>query len=166
MTPSIFHALTGVTRAIAHHSDPAYRFWMAMGLLCDLSLQNDPDGILIAIDCAEEFASTGTPSEMDVPLVRNPSGNVIDILHHEAGYAGHTLVELAREIALTSVIDSRLVALEAACLWLIQDKGNGLDDLLSNAARLRAEGLGVEALGFPLARDFAASPSSTTQSYS
>ncbi len=152
MTSAIFHNLTRATRLTAHHPDPTFRFWMAVGLFCDLSLQNDLDGVFIALEAVLEFNETGRPDEMDVPFTRDAAGIVNDILHHEADYTGHSLVELAREIALLEDPEMRLVLIEAACLRLFQDKADNADDLLAKATRVRAQRLSIHLLGIPLAQ--------------
>ncbi|MBC1183991.1 hypothetical protein HF680_15215 [Brevundimonas sp. WCHBH090558] len=146
MSSGILHNLAQATHKTANHHDAAFRFWMGVGLLCGLSLQNDYDGIFIATDAVADFNLTGTPWTMDVPLVRNASGAVIDILHEEAGYAGHTWVEVAREIALTTDPEVRLVAIEAATLRMVVDGDDRLEDLLEKLMTVRRDGLGVEAL--------------------
>lgn len=151
MSSGVLHNLVHATRRTANHPDAAFRFWMGVGILCDLSLQNDYDGIFIAAYAVADFNLTGMPGTMDVPIIRDASGAVIDILHEEAGYAGSTLVELAREIALTSDPEVRLVAIEAACLRLLIDGEDRLEDLLNKIALVRRDGLGAEALDPSLA---------------
>ncbi len=146
MSSGILHNLVQATRRTANHHDAGFRFWMGVGLLCDLALQNDYDGIFIAADGVADFNLTGTPKTMDVLMVRNASGVVIDILHEEAGYAGHTWVEVAREIALTTDPEVRLVAIEAACLRILVNGEDRLEDLLEKLTAIRRDGLGVEAL--------------------
>lgn len=158
MTSGILHNLVLATHLVAHHPDPAFRFWMAVGLFCDLSLQNDPDGVFIALESVLEFNKTGNPDEMDVPFTRDASGAVIDIRHHEADFAGHSLVELAREIALLEDPEMRLVATEAASIRLIQDSNDDVDDLLVKLTRVRAERMSIHALGLPLALHACARP--------
>lgn len=88
---------------------------------------------------------------MDVPFIKDAAGVVVDIRHDQADYVGHTLVELAREIVLIDQVETRLVALEAACVQLIQNNDDDLDALLAKARRLRAGSLDVETLDVPLA---------------
>ncbi|WP_426038228.1 hypothetical protein [Brevundimonas sp. DC300-4] len=152
MTSAILHNLARATHLTAHHPDPAFRFWMAVGLFCDLSLQNDVDGVFIALEAVLEFDATGRPDEMDVPFTRDAAGVVVDIRHHEADYTDHSLVELAREIALLENPEMRLVLIEAACLRLFQDKDDNADDLLAKATRARAQRLSIHVLGIPLAQ--------------
>jgi len=154
MSSGILHHLVQATRKTANHHDAAFRFWMGVGLLCDLSLQNDYDGIFIAADAVADFNLTGTPETMDVPIVRDALGAVIDILHEEADYAGHTWVEVAREIALTSDPEVRLVAIEAACLRMLVNGEDRLEDLLEKLTLMRRNGLGVEAFDPPLAAEW------------
>lgn len=146
MSSAILHNLVQATRRTANHHDAAFRFWMGVGLLCDLSLQNNYDGIFIAADAVADFNLTGQPETMDVPIIRDASGAVTDILHEEADYAGHTWVEVAREIALISDTEVRLVSIEAACLRLLVDGEDRLEDLLERLTIIRRDGLGVEAL--------------------
>lgn len=152
MTSALLHNLVLATHLTAHHPDAAFRFWMAVGLLCDLSLQNDMDGVFIAFEAVLEFNETGRPDEMDVSFTRDATGVVVDILHHEASYTDHSLVELAREIALLEDPEMRLVLIEAACLRLLQDKNDNADDLLAKATRVRAQRLSIHLLGVPLAQ--------------
>lgn len=154
MSSGILHNLVEATRRTANHHDAAFRFWMGVGLLCDLSLQNDYDGIFIAADAVADFNLTGTPETMNVPIVRDASGAVIDILHEEADYAGHTWVEVAREIALTSDPEVRLVAIDAGCLRLLVDGEDRLEDLLEKLTIIRRDGLGVAALDPPLSAEW------------
>ena len=151
MSSGVLHNLVHAARRTANHPDAAFRFWMGVGILCDLSLQNDYDGIFIAAYAAADFNLTGMPETMDVPIIRDASGAVIDILHEEAGYAGNTWVELAREIALNSDPEVRLVAIEAACLRLLIDGEDRLEDLLDKIAIVRRDGVGAEALDPSLA---------------
>lgn len=151
MTSAILHNLTRATHLTANHPDPSFRFWMAVGLFCDLSLQNDVDGVFIALEAVLEFDATGRPHEMDVPFTRDSEGVVVDIRHHEADYSGHTLVELAREIALLEEPEMRLVLIEAGCLRLLQTKDDNAEDLLAMAARVGGQRLSIHALGIPLA---------------
>ena len=90
MSSRILHDLVQATRRTANHHDAAFHFWMGVGLLCDFSLQNDYEGIFIAADAVADFNLTRTPETVGVPIVRDASCVVIDLLHEEASYAGHT----------------------------------------------------------------------------
>lgn len=129
MTSGILQDLAAAAGKTANHPDAAFRFWMGVGLLCSLSLQNDYGGVTIAIESVLDFELTGDPGEMDVPIIRDAAGNVSDILHGKAHYVGHPWVEAARAIALLHDPKARLVCLEDACLRLIIDRDDRLENM-------------------------------------
>lgn len=148
MKSGILTNLTISTRAAASHACASYRFWLMVGLLGDLSLQNDPDGVFIAIDGVQGF--NFDPDKMEVPLVRDAAGEVVDLLHTYSDIGDDDLVRLAREIALLSEPDVRCAVLEAACLALIRDRDDGLGALLNNVTEMRAADTGLDAFSYPL----------------
>jgi hypothetical protein len=134
MKSGILQGLADAACKTATHHDAGFRFWMGVGLLCSLSHQNDYGGVAIAIESVLDFELTGNPGEMDVPIVRDAAGTVTDVLHDQADYAGHPWVEAARAIALLPDPEARLVCLEAACLRLISDRDDRLEDVLEEFA--------------------------------
>jgi hypothetical protein len=156
MSSGIIQNLAHAVRTIAEHPDFSVRFGMAVGFICDVSLQSDLDGLWIAIERSvldydhpddEQDFVTG----LGVPRVRNDAGEVIDLLVAETDWQGQEYVELAREVALLIDPEARIVVLEAAAVRLIGDGEDPLDDLLASVAQARRTGLGVDGLGIPLA---------------
>ncbi|MFN3668133.1 MAG: hypothetical protein ACK4VY_02400 [Brevundimonas sp.] len=137
MKSGILQGLADAAGKTATHHDAGFRFWMGVGLLCSLSHQNDYGGVTIAIESVLDFELTGNPGEMDVPIVRDAAGAVTDILHDQADYAGHPWVEAARAIALLPDPEARLVCLEAACLRLVINRDDRLEDVFAELAAER-----------------------------
>ncbi|MBB1178045.1 hypothetical protein DSM05_02605 [Pseudomonas sp. FW305-3-2-15-E-TSA4] len=156
MSSGIIQNLAHSVRTIAEHPDASARFGMAVGLICDISLQSDLDGLWIAVERGVLDYDHPTDEQdfargLGVPRVRNEVGEVIDLLVAETDWLGHGYVELAREIALLEDPEARVVVLEAAAVRLIGDGEDPLDDLLAQVARARCGGLGIDQLGIPLA---------------
>ena len=118
-------------------------------MLCALTLQNDPDGILIAIETAEDIALNEDPSTLEVPIIRNPGGEVIDLILDKLQLGRGPLAEFSRDVALLGDPTHRIVLLEAACLCLIQQGRNELTELRAAAAVMRRTGVGLDALDYP-----------------
>lgn len=157
MTSGLIQDLAHASRVIAYHPDPSARFGMAVGFLCDIALQNDFDGLSIAVERGvlgyvhkddEEDMARG----LRVPRIRNALGEVVDLQIHISDWVGHEYVELAREIALLDDRQTRIVVLEAAAIHLIQDSHEQLTDLLAGVKLARAERLPIDAFGGLLAR--------------
>lgn len=155
MTSGLLQNLAQASRTIANHPDPAARFGMAVGFICDIALQNDLDGLWIAIERGvEDYIHLDDETEMargmGVRRIRDRAGKVIDLQLQGTDWVGHEYVELAREIALLKDREARIIALEAAAIRLIQDGQDLLQDHLATVARVRSENFSVVELGIPL----------------
>lgn len=155
MSSGIIQNLALAVRTIAEHPDAAVRFGMAVGFICDISLDSELDGLWTAVERGVlEYDHPSDEEEfvrgMRVPRVRDNAGAVVDLLVAETEWKGHPYVELAREIALLSDPEARILMLEAAAIRLIQDGEDPLEDLVAAAARVRSESLGLDQLGIPL----------------
>lgn len=146
MTSGILSNLARAAQHVAYHPDLQVRFKLGTGLLSSISIQNDPDGIFIAVDAVGEAVAVSA-AEQD-PLVSDR--NFLAELHLLESQMDAPAVRLAREIALLDKPEDRLVAIEAAALELIQDPSSELKVLLRRVPRMRAENLGIEALQYPL----------------
>jgi hypothetical protein len=155
MTSGLLQNLARTTRIMADHPDPSARFGMMVGFFCDLTLQNDMDGIWISFDASiDQYRHLDDAEDMRrgmrVPRIRNDLGEIVDLPLDGTEWVGNTAIELAREISLVDDREIRIVAIEATAIRLIQDIDDELEDLLETVARVRNERLSVEALGVPV----------------
>lgn len=164
MTSGIIQNLARASRVIANEPDPRVRFGMLIGFLCDIALQNDIDGLWIAVDRGVDDYVLTYPGEgasladLDVPIVHDREGEVVDLALEETEFADDPYVGLAREIALLPDSETRTVALEAAAIELIREDDAAVAELLIQLERVRRGNLALEELGVLLARDQRALP--------
>ena len=164
MTSGIIQNLARASRIIANEPDPRARFGMLVGFLCDIALQNDIDGLWIAVDRGVDDyvpASSGegaSLADLGVPIIRDDEGQVVDLALKETEFADDPYVGLAREIALLPDPEVRTVALEAAAIELIREDDAAVAELLIQVERVRRGNLALEEVGVLLARDQRALP--------
>ena len=169
MPSGIIQNLALAVRTIAEQPDAAVRFGMAAGFICDISLDSELDGLWTAVERGVlEYNHPNDEEEfvrgMGVPRVRDNDGAVVDLLVAETEWKGHPYIELAREVALLSAPEARILVLEAAAIRLIQDGEDPLEDLVAAAARVSSEGLDLDPLGIPLASEPRSQPRWTSVS--
>ncbi len=132
-------ALETICRIVAEDQRVDHRFWNIVGLLNSLALQGNHHGIWIAVDWTREFLWNGNPSEMEVPFILGPSGEIVDI-DTSLEFPKHALVDLSREIALTSDTLARHAALTGALTAILLDENEELPELQALLARARSSG--------------------------
>lgn len=114
--------LRSVVRRLAHHPDPVARYVGAIGVVCDLSLQRDLDGLLIAADTALDFLDGDEVRRFNICLARSSDG-------HFAGFddpdglfpTDDPLIDLVGVIALLETPEARETLLRATTMAIIAE---------------------------------------------
>jgi hypothetical protein len=114
--------LEAVVRRLAHHPDPVARYVGAIGVVCDLSLQRNRDGLHIAADTALDFLDGDEVRHFRVRAVQNSDGQIagFDDVADEFP-ADDPLIDLVGVIALLKTPEARETMLRAASMAVIAE---------------------------------------------
>ena len=143
MTMPAISRLAAASYLVAMHDTVEGRFVGTFSLFCDLSLQNDDHGLMIA---AEE-AAVAIETDFRHPGVSfdyNADGAVTAI-DCEPAFPDDNLAMLAAEIALLPQFEDRHLIIGAAALMLVKD--TTAENLADRVSDFRKGRINFEALG-------------------
>lgn len=114
--------LESVVRRLARHTNPVARYVGAIGVVCDLSLQRDLDGLHIAADTALDFLDGDEVRRFNVRLARSSDGHATafddpDELFPTDG----PLIDLVGVIARLETPEARETLLRATTMAVIAE---------------------------------------------
>lgn len=114
--------LESVVRRLAHHPDPVARYVGAIGVVCDLSLQRNLDGLHIAADTAVDFLDGDEVRRFNVRAARNADGQIAGFDDVDELFpTDDPLIDLVGVIALLEAPEARETLLRAATMAVIAE---------------------------------------------
>lgn len=123
-------ALESLVHQLAQHPDPVARYIGSIGLVCDLYLQNDHDGLCIAADCAMGFLWNNEVNNFHVRAVTDEAGRITGFIDPRDEFPDDSLMALIGAIARLPDVDQREMMLRAVLHSTLDDPShNWVDDV-------------------------------------